>query len=122
LKKDHGIIKGYVAPKKIMKGSIMNLSSTSGGGRGRDDGSIIGEVINHGKKKYWKRGGEFVFSLRKKDFLKKKADSAALVENYHYHCTLKKGECKIILIMSLILFDCKKKNPSLRSNVGRIVV
>jgi len=28
----------------------MNLSNTGGGGRGSDKGSIIGDVICHGKK------------------------------------------------------------------------
>ncbi len=35
----------------------MNLSNTGGGGRGSDKGDIIGDVILHGKKKYWLRGG-----------------------------------------------------------------
>lgn len=47
----------------------MNLSNTGGAGRGSDKGSIIGDVINHGKKQYWTRGGE-----------------------YHYHHTLEAGE------------------------------
>jgi hypothetical protein len=42
----------------------MNLSSTGGGGRGSDKGDIIGDVILHGKKKYWLRGG-----LRAQPFL-----------------------------------------------------
>ena len=40
-----------------------------GGGRGSDKGSIIGDVINHGKKQYWLRGG-----------------------NFHYHMGLRAGE------------------------------
>jgi ADP-ribosylglycohydrolase len=64
-----GPIKGYTKPKEMLQGSIMNLSSTGGGGRGSDAGEIIGKVINHDKKKYWTRGG-----------------------SYHYHCTLAKGE------------------------------
>jgi hypothetical protein len=56
---DHGVIDGFVAPLEKMRGSIMSLSSTSGGGRGRDDGDIIGQVINHGKKKFWGRGASF---------------------------------------------------------------
>lgn len=47
----------------------MNLSNTGGAGRGSDKGTIIGDVINHGKKQYWTRGGEF-----------------------HYHHTLQPGE------------------------------
>lgn len=47
----------------------MNLSNTGGGGRGSDKGEIIGDIINHGKKKYWGRG-----------------------LNFSYHCTLEAGE------------------------------
>jgi ADP-ribosyl-[dinitrogen reductase] hydrolase len=36
LNSDYGEIKGYRAPKKKFKGSIMNLSNTGGGGRGSD--------------------------------------------------------------------------------------
>lgn len=64
-----GPIRGYVKPSQELSGSIMNLSSTGGGGRGSDGGDIIGTVINHGKKKYWTRQG-----------------------SYHYHCTLQAGE------------------------------
>eukprot|EP00746_Dinoflagellata_sp_MGD_P004232 gnl/MRDRNA2_/MRDRNA2_108165_c0_seq1.p1 gnl/MRDRNA2_/MRDRNA2_108165_c0~~gnl/MRDRNA2_/MRDRNA2_108165_c0_seq1.p1 ORF type:complete len:355 (-),score=66.71 gnl/MRDRNA2_/MRDRNA2_108165_c0_seq1:83-1147(-) len=49
--------------------SIMTLSNTGGAGRGSDEGDIIGTVINHGKKDYWKRGS-----------------------GNHYHCTLDAGE------------------------------
>ena len=45
-----GKITGYVKPLQMMQGSIMNVSNTGGGGRGGDEGSIIGDVINHGKK------------------------------------------------------------------------
>lgn len=31
----------------------MSLSNTGGHGRGGQQGSIIGDVINHGKKKFW---------------------------------------------------------------------
>jgi ADP-ribosylglycohydrolase len=47
----------------------MNLSNTGGAGRGTDQGDIIGDVINHGKKQYWLRG-----------------------KGYHYHHTLEPGE------------------------------
>ena len=63
LKSDYGTITGYVKPKEKFTGSIMNLSNTGGGGRGSDQGSIIGDVINHGKKKYWQRGGNFHYHL-----------------------------------------------------------
>ena len=69
LKADYGTITGYVKPKAKFAGSILNLSNTGGGGRGSDQGSIIGDVINHGKKEYWGRG-----------------------LNNHYHGTLDAGE------------------------------
>lgn len=69
LKRDYGKITGYVKPKDHFQGSIMNLSNTGGGGRGSDRGSIVGDVILHGKKKYWVRGG-----------------------NFHYHIGLEAGE------------------------------
>jgi len=69
LKRDYGTISTYVKPREKLEGSILNLSNTGGGGRGSDQGSIIGDVINHGKKQYWLKGG-----------------------NYHYHCGLEAGE------------------------------
>lgn len=64
-----GPITGYVKPSMQLPGSIMNLSSTGGGGRGSDSGQIVGNIINHGKKQYWTAQG-----------------------SYHYHCTLDAGE------------------------------
>lgn len=64
-----GAIKNYTKAPRSMRGSIMNLSNTGGAGRGSDKGSIIGDVINHGKKQYWTSGG-----------------------SYHYHHTLEAGE------------------------------
>jgi ADP-ribosyl-[dinitrogen reductase] hydrolase len=69
LRKDYGSITGYVKPKDKMPGSIMNLSNTGGGGRGSDQGSIIGDVINHSKKQFWMAG-----------------------ESNHYHRGLEAGE------------------------------
>lgn len=63
LQRDYGVIEGFVKPKDRLEGSIMNLSNTGGGGRGSDKGDIIGNVINHGKKKYWVRGGNFHYHL-----------------------------------------------------------
>lgn len=47
----------------------MNLSNTGGGGRGSDTGHIIGDVICHGKRQFWLKGGQ-----------------------YHYHHGLRAGE------------------------------
>jgi len=41
-----------------MRGSVMSLSNTGGGGRGSDKGNIVGDVILHGKKKYWGKGAD----------------------------------------------------------------
>lgn len=59
LKRDFGAITKYEAPKPTFPGSIMNLSNTGGGGRGSDQGEVVGSVILHGKKHFWKRGGNF---------------------------------------------------------------
>jgi len=69
-----GPITGYTTAvtaqgKRSSSNSIMALSNTGGAGRGGNQGSIIGDVINHGKKQYWARD-----------------------KNYHYHHTLKQGE------------------------------
>ena len=63
LRKDYGTITGFVKPKDKFEGSILNLSNTGGGGRGSDQGDIVGSVILHGKKKYWMRGGNFHYHL-----------------------------------------------------------
>eukprot|EP00617_Octactis_speculum_P013778 CAMPEP_0185747148 /NCGR_PEP_ID=MMETSP1174-20130828/5791_1 /TAXON_ID=35687 /ORGANISM="Dictyocha speculum, Strain CCMP1381" /LENGTH=208 /DNA_ID=CAMNT_0028422199 /DNA_START=21 /DNA_END=643 /DNA_ORIENTATION=+ len=65
-------ITGYVKPVERLPGSIMSKSNTDGAGRGSFNAgrpSIIGDYINHGKKKYW-----------------------APNQSYHYHATLKAGE------------------------------
>jgi len=56
---DYGVIKGFVQPKTQISGSIMGKSNTGGAGRGGDQGSVIGDVIFHDKKKYWVSGSEY---------------------------------------------------------------
>ena len=60
----------------------MNLSNTGGGGRGSDSGSIIGDVICHGKKKFWTAGG-----------------------SYHYHHGMAAGENTLDTILCRLLVD-----------------
>jgi len=67
LRRDYGVIRDFVKPHEAHSGSIMGLSNTGGAGRGSREGRIIGDVINHGKREYWRRG-------------------------IHYHATLQKGE------------------------------
>mmetsp|Transcript_11958 Transcript_11958/g.17980 ORF Transcript_11958/g.17980 Transcript_11958/m.17980 type:complete len:381 (-) Transcript_11958:134-1276(-) len=72
---DYGsLLSDYTKPKEILYGSIMNKSNTNGGGRGSfskgpDGISIIGDVINHGKRQFWDPK-----------------------KSVHYHATLLKGE------------------------------
>jgi len=54
-----GPIMGYAAPPLHLSGSIMGKSNTGGAGRGSDKGTIIGDVINHGKRKFWKTGSSY---------------------------------------------------------------
>jgi hypothetical protein len=65
---------GYTKPKTNLQGSILNKSEPNGGGRlkfltQKKDISIIGDVINHGKLKYWDPK-----------------------QSIHYHATLQAGE------------------------------
>jgi ADP-ribosylglycohydrolase len=93
----HGPIQGYVQPKYLLPGSIMNRSNTGGAGRGDFTGDIIGTVINHGKKKYW--------------------DPA---EEYHYHCTLQKGENTLdAQLVRLVVQGICSKNGSFSSELLR---
>lgn len=54
-----GEITNFIAPKEKKAGSIMSKSNTGGGGRGGYKGDIIGNIIFHDKKKYWKRGTSY---------------------------------------------------------------
>jgi hypothetical protein len=65
-------ITGFTTPAEHLPGSIMSKSATGGGGRGAYAGQqkeIIGTVIFHGKKEFWKPGAD-----------------------YHYHNLLKAGD------------------------------
>ena len=83
LRKDFGFITEYCAPKDHLQNSILSLSNTGGGGRGSDEGEIVGTVILHGKKKYWVRGG-----------------------NYHYHIGLRAGENTLEAQLSRLMLQC----------------
>ncbi|KAF0687082.1 Aste57867_21163 [Aphanomyces stellatus] len=96
LKADYGVISGYVKPKDTFMGSIMNLSNTGGGGRGSDKGSIVGDVILHGKKKYWVRGG-----------------------NVHYHLGLQAGA---VLCLSLYFVSFCSGENTLEAQLARVLV
>jgi ADP-ribosyl-[dinitrogen reductase] hydrolase len=76
IQRDYGRdgITGYTKPTMNLSGSILNKSDPNGGGRlkfsSRENNlSIIGDVINHGKLKYW--------------------DPKLSI---HYHATLEAGE------------------------------
>lgn len=59
VKGTYGTIVGYVKPTIKLPGSIMSKSNTGGGGRGSYRGNIVGDVIFHGKKKYWAPGADY---------------------------------------------------------------
>jgi ADP-ribosylglycohydrolase len=50
---EYGVLRDLAPAPRRHPSSILNLSNTGGGGRGRQDGDIIGRVINHGKKEFW---------------------------------------------------------------------
>jgi hypothetical protein len=52
-----GLLTDFQPAPSTHPGSIMPLSATGTGGRGEQDGDIIGRVINHGKKPLWGRRG-----------------------------------------------------------------
>jgi ADP-ribosyl-[dinitrogen reductase] hydrolase len=53
IRKQFGTISGYQGPKDTHPSSIMSFSSTGGHGRGDQRGSVIGDVICHGKRDAW---------------------------------------------------------------------
>jgi ADP-ribosyl-[dinitrogen reductase] hydrolase len=79
IKRDFGLIQSYQAPKAEHPTSIMDLSSTGGAGRGNQQGNIIGDVINHGKKQYWGK------------------------PNMHYHRGMKAGENTLNAVTARLL-------------------
>ena len=76
---DFSRITTFQAPKKVHPGSIMSLSNTGGAGRGGQTGSIIGDVINHGKKQFWG------------------------VQGVHYHQGMKAGENTLNMVVARLL-------------------
>jgi ADP-ribosyl-[dinitrogen reductase] hydrolase len=87
LKKDFGEITKYEAPKSTFPNSILNLSNTDGPGRGSDKGTLIGDVILHGKKKFWQRG-----------------------KSYHYHHGMNAGDNTLDTLINRVLYRNIIKN------------
>lgn len=54
-----GLLNGFTKPAEHLPGSIMSKSNTGGGGRGSYQGDVIGNIIFHGKKKYWRPGADY---------------------------------------------------------------
>ena len=53
LQRDFGVIRDYQAPRANHPNSIMPLASTGRGGRGSQDGDVVGGVILKGKRQHW---------------------------------------------------------------------
>jgi ADP-ribosylglycohydrolase len=53
LRRDFGTLRDYQAPPAHHPNSILPRASTSGAGRGAQQGDIVGEVILQGKKHLW---------------------------------------------------------------------
>lgn len=81
-----GGITTYTKPVTNLAGSILNKSDPNGGGRrsffgsNNRDKSIIGDVINHGKLKYWDPN-----------------------KSIHYHATLQAGENTLEMQLARVL-------------------
>lgn len=80
-------ITGYTRPVTNLPGSILNKSDPNGGGRrsffssgNKKDVTIIGDVINHGKLKYWDPS-----------------------KSFHYHATLNAGENTLEMQLARVL-------------------
>ena len=53
----YGRVTDFHRAPDVHPSSIMSLSNTGGAGRGGQKGTIIGDVINHGKAQYWGKQG-----------------------------------------------------------------
>lgn len=85
---------------------LTHTQQTGGGGRGSDKGSIIGDVICHGKKQFWMKGCVRVFAPSRGRWVGRPLPTYRLIVsqnnpppppqlrsgNYHYHHGLKAGE------------------------------
>lgn len=86
-------ISDYIKPNYNLAGSILNKSDLNGGGRAKGgsklnkDKTIIGDVINHGKKDLW--------SPRK---------------SIHYHATLERGENTLEAQLARVLMKSVVQN------------
>ncbi len=85
-------ITDYMKPNMNLAGSILNKSNLNGGGRSaswdaKESKSIIGDVINHGKKDLWSPN-----------------------KSIHYHATLQKGENTLEVQIARVLMKSIAKN------------
>mmetsp|Transcript_25751 Transcript_25751/g.38877 ORF Transcript_25751/g.38877 Transcript_25751/m.38877 type:complete len:418 (+) Transcript_25751:8-1261(+) len=94
IQRDYGRngITGYSKPVPTLAGSILNKSNINGGGRGsfsktKESVSIIGDIINHGKREYW--------------------DPSKQV---HYHATLQRGENTLEAQLARVLMKSMVEN------------
>ena len=86
---DFGRITSFQPPKARHPSSIMSLSNTGGAGRGGQSASIIGDVINQGKKQFWG------------------------VPNMHYHQGMSAGENTLNAVVARLLVRTLTSDASL---------
>jgi len=88
-----GLIQGYIAPSTHLANSIMSKSNTGGGGRGSFKGDVIGNIIFHNKKQYWKPNAD-----------------------YHYHQGMSAGDNTLeALLLRRVLVQISKYNGEFNS-------
>ena len=91
--RDFGRLKEFQPPKVRHPSSIMSLSNTGGAGRGAQEGTIIGDVINHGKKQFWG------------------------VPNMHYHRGMSAGENTLNAVVARLLVRTISSDASLPASL-----
>lgn len=116
LKRDFGSITKYEAPKEKLPGSIMSLSSTGGGGRGSDAGTIVGDVILHGKRKYWVRADSHVPGTQAFPHTKLIIRVQARGGDYHYHRGMAPGENTLEVTVSRECFMASLSESGMEFN------
>ncbi len=79
LQRDYGTLRNFEPPREFHPNSFLAKASTGSSGRGSQQGSVVGDVILHGKKQLWSR------------------------PNLHYHYGLQRGDNTLNLLCVRVL-------------------